>query len=112
MKTVQSARFSMHRSLTAARFGAVLCVACALSVFTGAAWAQTADSTAAQAPVRVGVQSEQWLQLQTSGQQASDLEQTLEGDVASRVYQRYLDSFTHPIPQHFPRESFSGDGGS
>lgn len=45
-----------------------------------------------------------WLQLQRSGQEASTTERPMPGEVAERVYQRYLESFTHPIPSTFERE--------
>jgi hypothetical protein len=31
------------------------------------------------------------------------------GEVADRVYQRYLQSFTHPIPEQFERERIGGE---
>lgn len=45
-----------------------------------------------------------WLQYQRSGDHASASERPMPGDVAERVYQRYLQSFSHPIPETFERE--------
>lgn len=52
-----------------------------------------------------------WLELQTSGHAASQVERPMSGPVAERAYKRYLDSFTHPIPERFERESFTEGGG-
>lgn len=52
-----------------------------------------------------------WLDLQTSGRQATEAERPMDGEVADRVYQRYLDSHSHPIPLQFPREQFAAEGG-
>ncbi|WP_370299586.1 DUF3613 domain-containing protein [Abyssibacter sp.] len=51
-----------------------------------------------------------WLELQASGRAASKAERPMDGDAADRVYQRYLDSFSHPIPVQFPREQFAPEG--
>lgn len=63
-----------------------------------------------QAGPAVGEQTRSWLELQASGAQASAAERPMQGEVAERVYQRYLDSFTHPIPERFPREAFTDEG--
>lgn len=39
-----------------------------------------------------------WLALQPSGSQASKYKQTLSGPVLDKVYDRYTDSFSRPIP--------------
>ena len=57
-----------------------------------------------------GQASRAWMELQTSGRQASRAERPMEGEVADRVYQRYLKSFSHPIPVQFPREQFAPEG--
>jgi hypothetical protein len=44
----------------------------------------------------------QWLELQRSGQAAGGAGR-LPGDAAERVYQRYLNSFDHPVPENFER---------
>lgn len=51
-----------------------------------------------------GDQTRQWLALQREGHAASQQPQPLSGPVAAKIYQRYEDSFSHPIP-----EFFSGD---
>lgn len=48
-----------------------------------------------------GEQTRQWLELQKNGQAASTHHQTLPGPAAAQIYQRYLNSFTHPIPEYF-----------
>lgn len=48
-----------------------------------------------------GEQTQDWLKLQREGSQASPLLQPISGPVASRIYQRYQDSFSHPIPEYF-----------
>lgn len=64
----------------------------------------------AQDDVRIGDQTRDWLELQASGAQASEAERPMTGELAERVYQRYLDSFSHPIPEQFAREAFTSDG--
>lgn len=58
-----------------------------------------ADS--AETPEKQDEKTRQWLDLQKNGQQASSHKQTLSGPAAARVYQRYLDSFSHPIPEYY-----------
>lgn len=48
-----------------------------------------------------GEQTRQWLELQKNGHAASPNKQTLPGPAAAQIYQRYLNSFTHPIPEYF-----------
>jgi hypothetical protein len=56
------------------------------------------------ADAEVGKQTRSALELQRSGQAASGTERPMSGAVAERTYQRYLDSFTHPIPESFKDE--------
>lgn len=42
-----------------------------------------------------------WLELQSSGQAASPQAQPLTGPVMDRTHERYLESFTHPVPLYF-----------
>jgi hypothetical protein len=73
---------------------------------------------AAAPPVNTGSfggGTRQWLatQLDPAAQVASV--RPVPGDVASLAYERYLKSFTHPIPEYFNRQAFvssSGGGGS
>lgn len=64
----------------------------------------------AQDKPRIGDQTRAWMDLQATGTQASEAERPMTGELAERVYQRYLDSFTHPIPDQFKREAFTSDG--
>ena len=51
--------------------------------------------------------------LQKSGNAASSETPMLSGEAADKVYKRYVDSFGHPLPEQFERESFnSSSGGS
>ena len=52
-----------------------------------------------------------WVDLQASGSAASVTARPLPGDAATNAYERYANSFKHPIPESFKRESFSTDGG-
>lgn len=45
----------------------------------------------------------EWLDLQRSGDAAGS-RPTLGGQEMQRIYERYLDSFTHPIPERFRSE--------
>ena len=46
-------------------------------------------------------QAEAWLALQREGGQASLNKQPLSGPAMENIHQRYLDSFTRPIPERF-----------
>lgn len=46
------------------------------------------------------------LELQRSGRLASPYRQTLPGDAQSHAWQRYLNSFTHPIPPRYIDDKF------
>lgn len=47
------------------------------------------------------------LEQQRSGQYASEHEQHLSGKVNSEVYNRYVKSFSHAIPERFSEDSFT-----
>lgn len=69
-------------------------------------------SHAADADQEVGASTREVLELQRSGKAAGPA-QRLSGAAEARVYQRYLDSFTHPIPEFYTeRESFIAEGDS
>ncbi len=51
-----------------------------------------------------GDNTRKWLELQRDGEQASTLPQPISGPVANKIYQRYQQSFTHPIP-----DTYTGD---
>lgn len=53
----------------------------------------------------VGDTTRQWIDLQKSGEQASEHRRPMSGPVAQRSYQRYLRSFEREIPEKFERES-------
>lgn len=42
-----------------------------------------------------------WLELQSSGRAASPQAQPISGPVMDRTHERYLESFTHPVPPYF-----------
>lgn len=58
-----------------------------------------------------GAGTRSWIDLQVGGSAASTTARPLPGDAASNVYERYANSFKHPIPEKFNRESFASDGG-
>ncbi|WP_186133755.1 DUF3613 domain-containing protein [Burkholderia gladioli] len=61
----------------------------------------------------VGASTEAWLELQRSNRAAAPEAHPFEGAAASYAYQRYLQSFSTPIPTWFtPVQRSSGGGGS
>jgi len=73
-----------------------------------------ATPVAATAPVAgqgFGSQTRLWLATQTDGTYAVTDERPMPGEVATLVYQRYLKSFTHPIPERYESDSFKTSGG-
>lgn len=52
----------------------------------------------------VGKQTRDALELQRSGQAASDTARPMSGEVAERTHRRYVESFSHPIPESFKDE--------
>ena len=48
-----------------------------------------------------GEQSRSWLQMQSTGQSATQQPPRQTGPEAARAYERYLNSFEHPIPQYY-----------
>ncbi len=58
-----------------------------------------------------GSQTRFWLATQTSGVSSVTDERPMPGEAATLVYQRYLASFTHPIPERYESDSFSVSGG-
>lgn len=75
---------------------------------------QTAYHPAPMTPDAFGNQAREWLDLQASGRQSAQTTPPLPGDVAGHIYQRYLKSFDHAIPDQYQREKFvqGGGGGS
>ncbi len=58
-----------------------------------------------------GAETRYWTALQISGAVAAKDERPLPGEVATKVYDRYVQSFAHPIPEKFDRDSFQSSGG-
>jgi hypothetical protein len=52
----------------------------------------------------VGKQTREALELQRSGRAASETERPMSGEVAERTHRRYVESFSHPIPESFKDE--------
>lgn len=48
----------------------------------------------------------QLLEMQRSGNYASDKQTLLPGKAQKRIYERYLNSFSHPIPDSYISEDF------
>lgn len=71
--------------------------------------AQAAPTDSAPRP---GAETRAWLRLQASGTASVSEAQPMPGEVADKVYQRYLNSFGQPIPATFQRDSFTGGGSS
>lgn len=61
--------------------------------------------------VPVGTETRGWTALQVEGKAASDVARPMPGEIAERVYQRYADSFSHPIPEKLTQDSFTTTGG-
>ncbi|MDD3762300.1 MAG: DUF3613 domain-containing protein [Nevskiales bacterium] len=74
-------------------------------------WALPLMAQEPAAEPRIGDQTRQWLELQQSGNASLGAIRPMPGDVADKVYERYLKSFEEPIPQQFDRESFVSDTG-
>jgi hypothetical protein len=75
---------------------------------------QTDSNASASAPAPTegfGSQTRLWLSTQVSGTNSVTEQRPMPGEVATQVYQRYLNSFTHPIPEHYASESFSAASG-
>lgn len=65
------------------------------------------------APAPLGTDTRAWLQLQASGNASKGELRPMPGEVADKVYDRYLQSFDNQIPDEFERETFvSGGSGS
>lgn len=75
----------------------------ALMLVSGAAGAAPTTTT------QVGKTTQQAMELQRSGRQSVETRPMLK-DVADRTYDRYLESFTHPIPDQYQRESSFSSG--
>lgn len=49
-------------------------------------------------------ETERWLQLQVSGQAKSPVVQTATPSERERSLQRWLDTYSYPIPEHFKQD--------
>jgi len=69
--------------------------------------APAAEAAAAAAAPLHGDEARAWLDLQAGGNAASPTPPSMPGEMADRVYARYLKSFEQAIPEHLDREKFS-----
>jgi hypothetical protein len=104
-------RFVTGRALAPSLRG-VAALAAAL-VWTCAAHAQSPDREPPDARAsEVGHATAAWLDLQASNREAAPEAAPMSGAAATLAYQRYLDSFRHPVPDTFESKlSGSGSGG-
>lgn len=58
----------------------------------------------------VGQKTRDLVDLQISGTAASPAPRPLPGDIAERIYDRYAESFSQPVPDNFSRETFVESG--
>ncbi|XKE44030.1 DUF3613 domain-containing protein [Halomonas organivorans] len=85
----------------------VLCLAlvpASTPAWSGEGDAASRSSVAAATPlhrVAPGERVERLLESQRDGRLASARPQTLSGEVQSRIHRRYVDSFSHPIPDTY-----------
>lgn len=80
----------------------------AAATASGEAGATAAGSSVVEVD---GAETRAWVDLQASGTAAVGDARPMPGEVADVVYQRYVNSFKHPIPAQFPRTS-GGESGS
>ena len=59
-----------------------------------------------------GSSTRRWLELQRSGAVASSTRQPLSGPVAKNIHERYVDSFTYPIPEYYYDEESGSNSSS
>ena len=96
-------RHATAHSVLAARVGAV-CALCVLSI-------AGTQARPTETVIDVGPSVTSALEMQASGRQGVAATPMLD-DVALRVYERYLESFDHPIPQFFQEQTFTPGGGA
>lgn len=82
-----------------------LCVEIALLVLLGTLSLQVLAESRDETPDRQKTEAQPsvkaWLELQSSGEAASEQPQSLSGPAMDRVHERYLKNFTHPVPPSF-----------
>ncbi len=82
----------------------------------GAALAQTSAPAPTQDSATIvprsgfGGETDVWMAMQLNPAYTANDSRPIPGEVANRTFVRYLGSFTHPIPEQFERQSFSGSG--
>jgi len=59
---------------------------------------------------KLGDEVHAWTDLQKSGAASNKTPQPMPGEIADKVYDRYLKTFDYSIPQAFGRDSFVGGG--
>lgn len=91
MKRISTTRVSMHAF--------AILVLSAAALHSHAETAKDEVSAGKNRDSQATVKS--WLDLQSSGQAASPQAQPLTGPVMDRTHERYLESFTHPVPLYF-----------
>ena len=94
-----------HRIMRVGRIAALGAIAC---MTLGSAAARAQQGTAPDAS-DVGRSTRDWLTMQGENRAAAPT-QPLLGDVASLVYQRYLDSFKNKIPESMSTQLGSSGG--
>lgn len=83
----------------------LLILAFMLSGLTAHAEDAVEDPPAQQMPASTATRT--WLDLQSSGLEASRQPQPLSGEAMEKIHKRYIDSFGKPIPEHYDHESFT-----
>lgn len=95
----------VNQSIAVARWMTGSIAVCAVFAATAQETIQAAPSTAVPAKLvlvqqlKVGEATHRLLALQASGVAASDKQYPMPVAVAEKVYQRYVDSFSHPIAE-------------
>ncbi len=74
--------------------------------------AAQAQPPAPIAPAPAGDDVRNWIDLQTRTAASPAPPRPMSGEVADQVFQRYLKSFSHPIPDQFQRQDFVEGGGT
>jgi|GEM_PF-1813122 len=92
-------------------FGKAFAVGAILLGSSYASLVLAADSGEAVPGAAFGSQTEAWLSMQLNPAYTANDPRPIPGEVANKTYVRYLNSFSHPIPEQFERQSFSSSGG-
>jgi hypothetical protein len=85
----------------------LLTLTCMLAATTAHAGDTAPEQRTAVEPTPSSTATRAWLDLQSSGQEASKKPQPLSGEVLDKIHERYIDSFSKPIPEHYEHESFT-----